>query len=171
MRCQAKVLALALLAFTAGSLDVRAQSWRKHVYKPDGFEIEFPGEITLHASQISEEAKARIVRSTNYIKDGGTFKYLVAATLTKAGVDFEKGVETGFGSYKCQTLRGKTALSVQGGKGREVRGAGCAGGLQVDARYYMTGNWFYQVIAQYKANSADERAARRFVESFKVIGQ
>ena len=36
-----------------------------------------------------------------------SFKYMVAATLTKAGVIFDKGVEAGFGSYKCQACSAK----------------------------------------------------------------
>ena len=51
-----------------------------------------------------------------------------------------------------------------------MRGAGCADGLQVEARYYETGNWFYQVIAEYKV-AGGEQAARRFVESFKLTAK
>jgi hypothetical protein len=170
MHWQAQFLALLLLALAASSIDVRAQTWTKHVYKADGFESEFSGEVVVRPSRISEEAKARLVRSTNYIQDSGSFKYMVAATLTKAGVNFEKGAEAGFASYKCQSLLGQTALSLPGGKGREMRGAGCEDGFQVDARYYAAGNWFYQVIAHYKAGGG-EAAARRFLHSFKVVGQ
>jgi len=170
MRWQAKFLALMMLWLTVSSIDARAQAWRKHVHKSDGFESEFSGEVVVRPSQISEEAKARIVRSTNYIQNGGNFKYMVAATLTKSGVIFDKGVEAGFGSYKCQASLGQTALSVANGIGRELRGADCADGFQVEARYYAVGNWFYQVIAQYKAGGG-EPAARRFLQSFKVIGQ
>jgi len=169
MRWQAKFLALLVLAFTAGSIDVRAESWRKHVYRPDRFETEFSGEVVVRASQISDAAKARIERSTNYIQDGGSFKYMVTAALTKSGVNLDKGVAAGFGSYKCQSSLGQTALTLPGGTGRETRGAGCEGGFQVDARYYAVGNWFYQVIAHYKAGG--EKSARRFLQSFKVIGQ
>jgi len=169
MRRQAKVLALLLLWITASSIEVHAQAWRKHVYKSDGFETEFSGEVVVRPSQISEEAKARLVRSTNYIQDGANFKYMVAATLTKAGVIFDKGVEAGFGSYKCQTLLGQTALIFPKGIGRELRGTDCEDGFQVEARYYAAGNWFYQVIAQYKADG--EKAARHFLQSFKVVRQ
>jgi hypothetical protein len=125
-------------------------------------------DISVRPSLISEEAKARIVRSTKYIQDGPNLKYTVVATLTKKGVNFDKGVEAGFGSFKCQTLLGQTALTVPKGQGREMRGSGCADALQVEARYYEIGNWFYQVIAEYKV-AGGEQAARRFVESFKII--
>jgi hypothetical protein len=168
MRWQARLLVLVLLGLVAGSIDVRAQTWRKHVYRGDGFETEFSGDIMIRPSQISEDAKARIVRSSRYVQEGPNFKYMVVATLTRKGVNFDKGVEAGFGSFKCQTLVAKTALIVPKGQGREMRGAGCANALQVEARYYETGNWFYQVIAEYKVADG-EKAARRFVESFKII--
>ncbi len=102
MRWQAKVLTLVLLGLAAGSVDVGAQSWRKHVYKGDGFETEFSGDISIRPSQISETAKARIVRSTKYVQEGANYKYTVVATLTRKGVDFDKGVEAGFNFFKCQ---------------------------------------------------------------------
>lgn len=172
MRWQAKFLVLLVLWLVASSADIGAQAWRKHVYKADGFETEFSGEVTVRPSLISEEAKARVVRSTHYIQDGSDFKYMVTAALTKSGVIFDKGVEAGFGSYKCQTPLGQTSLSlpkgIPAGIARELRGADCADGFNVEARYYAVGNWFYQVVAQYKAGG--EQAARRFLQSFKVVG-
>jgi hypothetical protein len=170
MRWQARVVALLLFWVAASGIDASAQTWRKHVYKSEGFETEFSGDIMVRPSVISEEAKARIVRSTKYIQEGANFKYTVVATLTKSGVNFDKGVEAGFGSFKCQTVVGQTPLSVPKGQGREMRGAGCADALQVEARYYETGNWFYQVLAEYKV-AGGEQAARRFVESFKIIAK
>jgi hypothetical protein len=173
MRWQASFLTLLLLWFTASSIGAQT-TWRKHVYKPDGFETEFSGEVLVRPSQISEEARAKLVRSTNYIQDGSDFKYMVTATLTKSGVIFDKGVEASFGWHKCQTPLGQTALNLPKGLlkgiGRELRGGDCADGFQVEARYYAVGNWFYQVIAQYKAGSG-ELAARHFLQSFKLIGQ
>lgn len=168
MRWQAGFLVPVLLGVVAGSIDVRAQTWRKHVYRGDGFETEFSGDITIRPSQISEDAKARIVRSTRYVQEGPNFRYMVVATLTKKGVNFDKGVEAGFGSFKCQTLVANTALTVPIGQGREMRGATCTDALQVEARYYEKGNWFYQVIAESKVADG-EKAARRFVESFKLV--
>jgi hypothetical protein len=170
MRWQASVVTLLLLCCAAISIDASAQTWRKHVYKSEGFETEFSGDIMVRPSVIAEEAKARIVRSTKYIQEGPNFKYTVVATLTKSGVNFDKGVEAGFDSFKCQTVVGQSPLSVPKGQGREMRGAGCADGLQVEARYYEAGNWFYQVLAEYKV-AGGEPAARRFVESFKLIAK
>ncbi len=51
-----------------------------------------------------------------------------------------------------------------------MRGADCAEALQVEARYYEKGNWFYQVIAEYKVADG-EKAARHFVESFKITAR
>jgi hypothetical protein len=168
MRWQAGVLTLILLGLVAGSVDLGAQTWRRHVYRGDGFETEFSGDISIRPSQISEQAKARIVRSTKYVEEGPNYRYTVVATLTKKGVDFAKGVEAGFTFFKCQTVLGETALTVPKGQGREKRGGGCAEAHQVEARYFEKGNWFYQVIAEYKVADG-EKAARRFVESFKII--
>jgi hypothetical protein len=170
MRRQERIVTPLLLCFAAMSIDASAQTWRKHVYKSEGFETEFSGDITVRPSVIDEGAKARIVRSAKYVQEGPNFKYTVVATLTKSGVNFDKGVEASFGSYKCQTVVGQSPLSVPKGQGREMRGAGCADGLQVEARYYETGNWFYQVLAEYKV-AGGEQAARRFVESFKLTAK
>jgi hypothetical protein len=35
----------------------------------------------------------------------------------------------------------------------------------------LRGKWFYQVIAVFKKNGGDAAAARRFVQSFKLIKQ
>jgi len=169
MHWQLKFSVLFLFWLGTGSIDVGAQTWRKQIYKADGFEIEFSGDVVVRPSQIGEETKVRLVRSTNYIQDGSDLKLMVAATLTKTGVIFDKGVEAGFGSYRCQTPLGQAALSIANGIGRELRAANCADGFHVEARYYAAGHWFYQVIAQYKAGG--EQAARRFLQSFRVIGQ
>lgn len=169
MRCRAKVLTLVLLGLVASSIDVHAQTWRKHVYRGEGFETEFSGDITIRPTQISEETKARVVRSTKYVQEGPNFKYTIVATLTKSGVNFDKGAEAGFNFFQCQTLLGQTVLTVPKGQGREMRGAGCADAFQVEARYYEKGKWFYQVYAEYKVADG-EKDARRFVESFKIIG-
>jgi len=168
MRWQASVLTLLLIWLAASSIDAFAQSWRKHVYKTEGFETEFSGDIILRPSEINDDAKTRIVRSTKYIQEGPNFRYMVVATLTKSGVNFDKGVEASFGSYKCEKVLGETPLTVPRGKGREMRGAGCADSVQLEARYYEAGNWFYQVLAEYKV-AGGEQAARRFVEAFKLV--
>jgi hypothetical protein len=168
MRWQAKVLMLVPLGLALSGNDVHAETWRKHVYRSEGFEAEFSGDITIRPTQISEETKARVVRSTKYVQEGPNLKYTVVATLTKSGVNFDKGVEAGFNFFRCQTLLSKTALAVPKGQGREMRGGGCADAFQVEARYYEKGNWFYQVYAEYKV-AGEERAARRFVASFKLV--
>ena len=42
--------------------------------------------------------------------------------------------------------------------------------LEIIARYYGTGKWFFQVLAIFNKDGGDRAAARHFVESFRVTG-
>lgn len=145
-------------------------SWKRYTYAADGFEIEFPGTVKVTPTNISEQAKQRIVRSTDYLQDTWEFKYFVAATLFKQTVDFDEGARANFARLKCSTASPETPISVAPGRARERRGADCLdGSSSVETRFYATGKWFYQVIAVFKKEGGDAAAARRFVESFALV--
>ena len=75
-----------------------------------------------------------------------------------------------YASLKCKATTCDVALALKDGRAREVRGTDCHdGNFRVEARYFTTGKWFYQVIALFKKDSGFDQGARRFVESFKVI--
>ena len=147
-------------------------SWKRYTYAADGFEIEFPGTVKVTPTNISEQAKQRIVRSTDYLQDTWDFKYFVAATLFKQTVDFDEGVRANFARLKCSSASPETPISVASGRARELRGTNCLdGSSSVETRFFATGKWFYQVIAVFKKEGGDTAAARHFVQSFKLIKQ
>lgn len=164
------LLLSSLVFLLAGALDAHAQSWKKHRYVADGFEIEFSGKVQATPVQLSPENKNKIVRTKQYMQDSGDFVYAVAYSLNKEGVNFEKGYKASFDSFKCKATISDTPLTLTGGRGRELRGTDCHDGtFRVENRYYTTGNWFYIVIATFKKDGGDEKAARHFLQSFKLI--
>ena len=164
-------LVLAALAWLlAGQIGADAQSWKKHRYATDGFEVEFSGDVKVVPTSINAETQTKIVRSTDYQQDSGDYVYIVGASLLLVDVNFENGIKQSYASLKCKTTTRDTALALKGGSAREVRGTDCHdGNFRVEARYFTTGKWFYQVIALFKKDSGFDQGARRFVESFKVI--
>jgi len=165
---RAFVPALACLLVT--HTGAHAQTWKKHRYATDGFEVTFSGDVKVTPTQIDAETKKRVVRATDYQQDGGDVVYIVGASLVVVEVKFDNGVKQSFAALKCKTTTRDTALALCAGRGREVHGTECHdGNFRVEARYYTRGKWFYQVIALFKKGGGHERGARTFVESFKVI--
>jgi len=160
-----------LVFLLAGVIDAHAQSWKKHRYVTDGFEVEFSGDVQVKPTTLSAETKKKVVRATDYMQDAGTFVYAVAASLNKEGVNFDGGATASFAALKCKTTTGDTPMTLPGaGRGREFRGVDCHDGtMRAESRYYTTGKWFYQVITLFKKDGGGEKAARYFLLSFKLI--
>jgi hypothetical protein len=147
-----------------------AVPWLKHSFSADGFEIEYPGTPRVTPTNMSEQAKQRIVRSTDYLQDTWDFKYFVHATLFKQAPDFEEGVKANASRFKCRTTSPAAPIKLSTGQARELRGTDCLDtGSSVEARFYAAGKWFYQVIAVFKKDGGDATAAHRFVESFTLV--
>ena len=81
---------------------------------------------------------------------------------------WKQGVESSFAGYKCKTVMRDNVLALPTGQGREILGIDCADGFTVEARYFTSGLWFYQLAAIYHKDRGDTAAARRFLESFKL---
>ena len=166
------LLMFCLVFLLASVLDADAQSWKKHRYLTDGFEVEFSGDVQVKPTKLSDETKKKVVRATDYMQDGGTFVYAVAASLNKEGVNFDRGATASFAALKCKATTSDTALTLPGGRGRELRGVDCHDGtMRAESRYYTTGKWFYQVITLFKKDDGNEKAARYFLQSFKTIAK
>lgn len=159
----------AALSLTMFAISASAQSWRKHDYRNDGFAVDFSGQINIAPTAVAEEAKERIIRSTNYLQDNGSSAYIVGATLAKYRVEFEKGVEASFNAMKCKIKINDTTLNFPNGKAREISASDCTddGSLALEARYFEMGKWFYQVMAIYP-KGGDKSEALHFVTSFEV---
>ena len=147
-----------------------AQTWKTHRYAADGFEVKFSGEVKVVPTQIDTDTKTRVVRSTDYQQDGGTYAFIVGASLLVVDVNFENGAKQSFAALKCKTTTRDVALAFAGGRGREVHGTDCTdGSFRAHVRYFTRGKWFYQIIALFKTDGGHDAAARTFVESFKAI--
>lgn len=153
----------------ASAADVQAQSWKKHRYAADGFEIEFSGSVQVKPENLSAEARKTTVRSTNYVQGAADTAYALSATLYMNVPDLDVVAKRGFGFLNCKTTVSDNPLSIAGGRGREFRGAGCNEGVRAETRYFLVGKWLYQALALYKTDGGDEKAARYFVQSFKLI--
>ena len=164
------LVAGALVCLLVGPMAALAQTWTRHRYVTDGFEVEFSGDVKVVPTQLSAETLKKIVRSTDYQQDAGEYVYIVGASLLLVDVNFENGVKQSFEALKCKLRTNDAVLSFPGGRAREVFGTDCHdGNYRVEARYYTKGKWFYQVVCLFKKNSGYDQGARRFVTSFKVI--
>lgn len=160
---------------------VGAQTWKKHVYAEDGFEVEFSGKVkiapTPFEAEFNPDVQRTTVRSTNYLEEGAGYVYVVTASLYRVDVDintFEDAIRLAFASRgsRCTMLFPDTALTFAAGRARGFRGICLGGSLLFDARFFTVGKWLYQVVATYSRYPLlpNEANARRFIESFKVIG-
>jgi len=166
----ARLLAGALVCLLAGQSGAYAQTWTKHRYVTDGFEVEFSGDVKVVPTQLSADVLAKLVRSTNYQQDAGEYVYIVGATLLVVDVNFENGVKQSFDALKCKSKTRDSTLDFPGGRAREIFATDCHdGNYQVEARYYTKGKWFYQVIGLFRKASGYDEGIRRFVTSFKVV--
>jgi hypothetical protein len=154
----------------ASQIDANAQTWTKHRYVTDGFEVVFFGDVKVVPTQLNAEVLKKVVRSTDYQQDAGEYVYIVGASLLAVDVNFENGVKQSFGALKCKARTKEATLSFPGGRAREVFGTDCHdGSYRVEARYYTKGKWFYQIIGLFKKDSGFDQGVRRFVTSFTVI--
>jgi len=161
---------LILLLANVGAIE--AQTWKKHTYATDGFQVEFSGDVKISPQTHDAETQKKIVRATDYLEEGGEYAHIVAASLQFVDVNFENGVKLSFAALKCATTTADTPLTFAAGRARELRGTNCHdGNFRVDARYFTVGRWFYQAMAIHPMSGSHVANARRFVESFKVIGK
>lgn len=141
--------------------------WRKYSYPDDGFLVEFSGYV--HTLKVLPKAK-NIVRATTYQQVTGEHIYMVSVTLRES--DFSRGLDAGaeasFAGFKCQSKTSDTELEFALGRARELSGLECmeGGQFRIKARYFVSKNFFYQVIAIFKS---DEISAQHFLNSFGVI--
>ena len=157
---------ISLLSLT---LSAYAADWKQQKYTADGFQVEFSGATSVTDTEISAETKKLVVRSTNYLQDGGAFAYIASATLYKNGANIVKGSEASFATGKCNTkTQTDIAASVAGAKGLSFVGSDCDQGRRWEARYFVKGKWFYQALAIFAADG-DTASARHFLDSFKLL--
>jgi hypothetical protein len=155
---------ISLVGLTAGA---HAADWKQHRYTADGFQIEFSGQISVKETEMSAETREKVVRSTQYIQDGGPYAYLVTVGLYKGGVNFEAGIKSSLANSQCKTSAGK-AISIPGAtQGREVLGTGCKHG-RWEARYFARDKSFYFILAIFPEDG-DAESARYFLNSFKLL--
>ena len=83
------VAGVSMLAACPSSSDASALEWKKHHYLVDNFEVEFSGPVQVTARSIG--ARQRIVRSTLYLQDGGSYAYSVDAQLNGSGLGVRCG--------------------------------------------------------------------------------
>ena len=158
-----------VLIVVAGLAWAEAPQWKLHTYLEDGFQVEFSGDVGVSPAPLDDRDRAEIVRATNYVQNAEDFAYIVVSGLFKHGPDFAKGKDGSFSGAKCGSILSDEPVPSAKGQAREVRGTDCQDGTwRVEARYYESGPWFYQVIAVFKKDAGDASAARHFLQSFKL---
>ncbi len=155
-------LALALTASPA------AAGWQEHSYTIDKFAVDFSGDITVRPTNLDADTTARIDHSTTYIQDGGSFAYVVGATLTKGSFDFKSGSDGAMSVYKCATTGSDTFQPTADGEERLVHASTCESGLKAAGRFIMKDKWFYQVMYLIPG-TMDSADAEHFLASFRLL--
>jgi len=159
------------VCLAGSSVATVAGEWKPQSYPADGFQIEFSAPVAVSETAISEENKSRVVRATNYVQENGASVYLVAAMLMKDAVNFDAGTSTAFFAGRCQAKKEAPVTLSGAEKGLEILGSNCFGdGSHFEQRFFQRGKWFYQITAIYPAGDTAE-AARRFLNSFKLLWQ
>ena len=165
---RAALVAVFLLA-VAFAAHAQQWNWIEHAYPEDGFRAEFNAPVRIERMRLKGDGADRVVRGTKYTLDERDHLYMVAASLNKGAVNFEKGVQEGFARLQCGVTLSDASFDAPWGKGRELSGRHCVdGSYRAEARYHRSGRWFYQVIALYKEASGDVASARYFLQSFRV---
>lgn len=144
----------------------QAQTWVKHKYPSEGFEISFYGAVMVTTLPAIEGR----VFAKSYVQTSGKYIYTVIASSTKEkDANFERGVNAGVDATGCKIESSTDLKFLIGWKAREYRGKDCKGGVSLEMRFFAIGKWFYVVQATYPQEPDREKSARRFVESFKHI--
>lgn len=147
-----------------------AADWRTSTYETDGFSAEFFGSVQIAPNQLDEETKQRVVRSTIYFQDGGTFAYMVSAVLyaPNAAVNLDESANRAMAALRCGNTASDTKSAMPDATMREVYASNCANGVRVGVRFFQRGQWFYQTM--YLVSVDDQVAdAKHFLTSFKLI--
>ena len=145
-----------------------ALEWKKYHYPEYNFEVEFSGSVQVTPRSIS--ARERIVRSTLYLQDGGSYSYSVLAQLNNEGVEanLDAVTEDKLELYRCKNVNA-LPLEFPGGRAQELTGDQCLDGTyRVHARYFSKGDWFYVLTYLIKIEGGDISSAQRFLRSFKI---
>ena len=163
--------ALAIAAILAAmSAPAGAAEWRLVTVKPDGFSIDFSGDIAIEATVLDEKTLQALVRSTMYMQDGGNTAYVAAATLSKGVLNFQSGVDQTMATYKCgHTDSDDSKTLADGTINRVIYANHCLdGNATVAGSFFVRGQWFYQVIYLIP-DGADTADAEHFLHSFKLL--
>ena len=146
-----------------------AADWRTSTYETDGFSVEFSGGVQVVPDQVDDNAKQRIVQSTQYIQDGGTYAYIIAAALytPNTSVDLDASANRGLAALQCGKTESDTKSVTPDATMREVYASNCASGARIGVRFFQRGQRFYQVMYLVTQDSqiAD---AKHFLTSFKL---
>jgi len=165
-----KKVALATLLATVSALAHAQQwSWTEHAYPEDGFRAEFNAPVMIRPMSLKGEGGEQVVRGSQYMVSEGKHVYVVAASLSKGGVNFDQGVRESFAGLQCGVVLSDAPVDAPWGSGRELRARHCIDGTyRAEARYHRSGRWFYQVLALFKDRGGDEASARYFLDSFRL---
>ena len=164
-----KVTLAAVLAVLSAVAHAQQLNWTEHAYPEAGFRAEFNAPVTIRPMSLKGEGSEQVVRGSQYMVSEGKHVYVVAASLSKSGVNFDQGVRESFAGLHCGVVLSDSPVDAPWGSGRELRARHCIDGTyRAEARYHRSGRWFYQVLALFKDKGGDEASARYFLDSFRL---
>ena len=156
-------------AFALASAPASGADWRRQTISPDGFSIEFSGDMKVIPTPLRSDTQDAVVRSTIYMQGNDSYAFIVGATLIKAGFDFPAGVDGTIARYKCTQIDSDLPGTLGDGTlTRVIHSHHCAEGLQIGGSFFYRGQWFYQVLTVIGPD-VDPADAEHFLKSFRLL--
>jgi hypothetical protein len=160
--------AAVLIVFTLASGSAWADPWRPVKYPNENFQVEWSGPVKITPTDVKPEARKTVERAMDYLQDLGEAAYIVNVTKVRYEVAFDLGRKASMDALHCKSVTDRP-LDMNGITAVEMVGTDCGDtNMQVRARYFTTGKYFYQVMALV-GGSGDVSAGDHFIESFKLI--
>lgn len=160
---------VAMLAAIPGA--AAAQTWKKHSFPADGFEVDFSGAIDGGREDLTMQSSGQILNEARFTQNLQTGGYSVwVTTLAEPNPNWEEAANAAFAAIGCAKLVDNRVVEVSGTRVLHMSGVGCVKGvLSVTGRFAHVGNRIYQLIAIFPPTGPETEDARRFIESFTLI--
>ncbi len=159
-------LIASLIMPVAWASDAQAAPWHTVRHADDGFVVEFSDNVSGTPTTGSN------YRATQYVQDGGSYAYIVAATVYEVGVsiDFDENVKRAMSVLNCSSIDSEVSPSSSADRNREIHGSKCNQGVRAGVAFFLAGRRFYQVMYLIP-NDSDSSDAEHFLHSFKLIAE
>lgn len=168
------VMAGALLVSACSFLNAQEPTWKEFRSNEGGFSVLMPGEPT--PNKVSVNTASGVEEAYMFsLNEGEVNEYIIAYSKYPKTASKKVSVDTLFddlrnGILRAQQgkLRSEAAISLGGYSGKEIA-VERPDGVITTSRFYVVDDRFYQLSMKAKTNERESEAAKRFLDSFKLL--